>query len=286
MQHVRTRQGGDRTAIVFFLGFLGMVAALGAGPARAGLPESEPAAPVLKRAHSHNDYEQPRPLEDALSHRFASVEADVWLVGGDVLVSHDPFRFRGSLRQLYLDPLQRRVDQLGSVYGDGRPFYLWIDLKQGTRELRRALHTLLSRYPMLSVFTDRTVIDRPVTVILTGDEWSKDAFMREYAERRATRDSTRRSSMDPPGSLTWSWYALNWRTYFNWRGFGPMPPRERERLAELVRQVHAGGRRLRFFGAPDLGAGWQALHSAGVDLIGTDDPAGLGEFLRARHSLR
>jgi hypothetical protein len=46
------------------------------------------AAPVpLTRAHAHNDYLHARPLFDALDHGFCSVEADVWLVDGKLLVA-------------------------------------------------------------------------------------------------------------------------------------------------------------------------------------------------------
>lgn len=38
----------------------------------------------LPRAHAHNDYEHARPLLDALDHGFTSVEADVWLVDGEL----------------------------------------------------------------------------------------------------------------------------------------------------------------------------------------------------------
>ena len=43
----------------------------------------------LAQAHAHNDYEHDRPLFDALEHGFTSVEADVWLVDGELLVAHD-----------------------------------------------------------------------------------------------------------------------------------------------------------------------------------------------------
>ena len=43
----------------------------------------------LARAHAHNDYEHTRPLQDALDHGFTSVEADVWLVDGELRVVHD-----------------------------------------------------------------------------------------------------------------------------------------------------------------------------------------------------
>ena len=40
-------------------------------------------------AFSHNDYERPRPLFDALSFQFNCVEADLWLIDGELYVSHD-----------------------------------------------------------------------------------------------------------------------------------------------------------------------------------------------------
>ncbi|MCZ9341415.1 hypothetical protein NGM37_27000, partial [Streptomyces sp. TRM76130] len=60
---------------------------LPAGPALAG--ERTPGSRPLWRAHAHNDYEHPRPLLDALDHRFGSVEADVYLVDGQLLIAHD-----------------------------------------------------------------------------------------------------------------------------------------------------------------------------------------------------
>ena len=43
----------------------------------------------LIQAHSHNDYEHQRPLLDALDCGFCSVEADIYLVEGKLLVAHD-----------------------------------------------------------------------------------------------------------------------------------------------------------------------------------------------------
>ena len=65
----------------------------------------------LWRAHAHNDYEHPRPLLDALDHRFGSVEADIFLVGDQLLVAHDPADLdpTRTLESLYLDPLAARV---------------------------------------------------------------------------------------------------------------------------------------------------------------------------------
>ena len=38
----------------------------------------------LFQAHAHNDYEHARPLHDALEHGFWSVEADIYLVDGEL----------------------------------------------------------------------------------------------------------------------------------------------------------------------------------------------------------
>jgi hypothetical protein len=52
-----------------------------------------PVAPIvpLANAHAHNDYEHKRPLFDALDNGFTSVEADVFLVDGKLLVGHWPW---------------------------------------------------------------------------------------------------------------------------------------------------------------------------------------------------
>jgi hypothetical protein len=40
---------------------------------------------ALEHAHAHNDYLHQRPLLDALDHGFCSVEADIFLVDGELL---------------------------------------------------------------------------------------------------------------------------------------------------------------------------------------------------------
>ncbi|MEI6356987.1 MAG: hypothetical protein WCP53_07785, partial [Verrucomicrobiota bacterium] len=69
------------------------------------------AAPPLPRAHAHNDYAHQRPLLDALDNGFCSVEADIYLVDGQLLVAHDRKDLKPgrTLQALYLDPLRERV---------------------------------------------------------------------------------------------------------------------------------------------------------------------------------
>src|SRR5262245_25702012 len=69
----------------------------------------------LSRGHAHNDYAHERPLLDALEHGFCSVEADIYLVEGHLLVAHDRGQVQPgrTLQALYLDPLRDRVQKNG-----------------------------------------------------------------------------------------------------------------------------------------------------------------------------
>ena len=71
----------------------------------------------LERAHAHNDYEHDRPLYDALDHGFKSVEADIYLVGDQLLIGHDPTDLtpERTLQSLYLDPLKKIVRITGAA---------------------------------------------------------------------------------------------------------------------------------------------------------------------------
>src|SRR5215212_7420284 len=83
----------------------------------------------LVHAHAHNDYEHARPLFDALDHGFCSVEADIHLVDGALLVAHDADKVdpKRTLESLYLEPLRARVQKnAGRVHSNGPPFLLMI----------------------------------------------------------------------------------------------------------------------------------------------------------------
>jgi hypothetical protein len=234
---------------------------------------------LLTLAHSHNDYEHPRPLLDALEQQFYSVEADIWLVEGEILVSHNKGAYKGSLKELYLDPLQDLVKKKGSVHGDGKPFLLWIDIKDVRRELNPALETLLANYPMLTVYTDDTVTERPVTVILTGDSRSKTRHVNQ-SPRRTCRDGDY-TPEDPKADSRWPWLAIEWKTQFKWKGEGEISPEEKEKLVSLLADIHGKGRKVRFWGNPDVEPFWKLGIETGIDLINTDRLEDLHDFLVA-----
>jgi len=231
--------------------------------------------PVYK--HAHNDYEHPRPLLDALDAKFESVEADVYLDGTDIGVSHNGPPFKGSLKALYLDPLQARVAaNNGSVHGDGKPFYLWLDLKQGSQELQTAIALQLDTYAMLTRFDDEGVLQQgAVTVILTGDDAAKKAMANFGAPRTFTRDSNSYSPDDPPADGKWSAYAVNYYGFMQWDGKGEIPPTQRRQLENLVNGAHRLGRQIRIYASPDTPEYWRAAKAAHLDFVNADDLTGL-----------
>jgi len=243
------------------------------------LPDVDAGPPVNPSyKHAHNDYEHPRPLFDALDLGFESVEADVYLDGTDLGVSHSGPPFVGSLKALYLDPLAARVTQNGgSVHGDGKPFFLWIDLKDGRQALQDALAAQLDAVPVLTRFDDAgEAAPGAVTVILTGNAGAKKALVDRPAPRPYTRDSNDYSPMDAPGDGKWSAYAVTYFAFMQWDGTGGAIPRTQLRqLENLVNGAHALGRRIRIYASPETPDYWRAAKAAHLDFIGTDDLAGL-----------
>ena len=267
---------------------LAAVLAPPAGSAWAGGQKHGPRP--LWNAHAHNDYDHPRPLFDALDHRFGSVEADIFLVGDQLLIAHDatdldPTR---TLESLYLDPLAARVKaNHGSVYrGYRRPLQLLIDIKTEGSSTYLELDRHLRRYRHLfTTYAYGRVVPGPVTAVISGDRAAR-VPMETQTVRRAFYDGR---LTDLGTSAPASFIPLisdNWTLNFTWLGEGAFPDAERQKLRSIIQQAHARGQKVRFWATPDLAgpardALWTELLAADVDYFNTDDLAGLEAFLDA-----
>lgn len=254
-------------------------------------PYQRPAqAAPLQAAHAHNDYEHRRPLHDALDHGFTSVEADVWLVDGKLLVAHDradvdPAR---TLEKLYLSPLESRRTMNGGVeYPDwDGTFQLLIDVKSEAGPTYAAVDQALRNHPgLMTTYTADTTDPGAVTAVISGNRDKATMLAQQtryagYDGRLADLDSQLPASLMPLVSD-------NFSTSFTWDGTGPMPAAEHQRLRDLVDTAHRHGYRVRFWATPDRAgrarnAVWRTLLDAGVDQLNTDDLAGLQRFLSRR----
>ena len=241
-------------------------------------------------AHAHNDYEHDRPLFDALEHGFTSVEADVWLVDGELLVAHDLEDVQPgvTLESLYLDPLSELVRGHGrSVYpGWDGTFQLLIDIKSDSESTYAAIEKNLAEHrSIMTRYTNGQTKAAPVIAVVSGNRPLET--MQNLNSRFAFYDgrSGDLESGIPAGLMPL--VSDNWNKLFTWQGVGPMPAIEKAKLRDYVELAHAQGYRVRFWATPDEPSAareaiWTELNAAGVDHINTDDLAALAEFLESQ----
>ena len=237
----------------------------------------------LDRAQAHNDYEHARPLLDALDHGYGSVEADVHLVDGALLVAHarDSVHADRTLESLYLAPLRAWVGARGGyVYADRPPLMLLIDVKSHAESTWAALEPLLRGYDdVIASWHGDSMTTRPVVAVISGER--PLVTLPAQRDRWAALDG-RLADLDAANrlpALAMPLVSADWKKFTDWRGRGTPPSSVRRRLASVAARTHAQGRRLRFWNTPDVSAVWQVLVQSGVDLIGTDDLGALRKFL-------
>ena len=244
---------------------------LAVGPAHADCKIAP--GPVYK--HSHNDYTRDHPLKDALAHDFDSIEADVHLKDGQLLVCHDggDCRKENTLEAMYLAPLQK-LFRTGN--GWVRPYKkqltLLIEFKTDGDSTYRAVLPLLQRYrSMLTVVDKGQVKPGAITVVITGHV--PRSLIQQAQPRLMAIDGGKddRDSAAPASLVPW--------VSFDW-GDRPGSP---EDLACRARQHH---RLLRFWGGSDDEFQWAQICKAGVDIVSTNHLTRFDRFLPACRKLR
>ena len=221
---------------------------------------------------------------DALEKGFSSVEADVHLVDGAPLVAHDADEVTPSrtLQNLYLDPLRARFrENHGKLTPSGAPLILLIDFKTPGEATYRALEPVLKNYrKLLTSYHGGVVLPGAISIIISGNRPTE--ILAKQTHRLAAIDGRLPDMQrrDLPVSLI-PLISDDWKKHFEWRGESEISPLELQKLQTLVNVAHRQGRLIRFWGNPDQESYWQLAQQTGVDLINTDDLAGLSSFLRS-----
>ncbi|MVM31974.1 histidinol-phosphatase [Spirosoma sp. HMF4905] len=248
-------------------------------------PVPQPIASVvaLPNAHAHNDYEQSRPLWDALDNGFASVEADVHLIDDTLYVAHDRPAFKNpasTLENLYLKPLADRIKQNGGrvLTNYAGPFYLMIDAKTNADSTYLALEKLLQRYrSVLTTGNQSKNQTGIVTVVLSGNR--PMATVVKAKERLLTLDGRPADLGKGYNSAVMPLISDSYPNQLSWRGKGDIPADEFQKLRQLVDRVHKEGKKLRLWASPEDPVVWVKLREAGVDFISTDQLVLARDFL-------
>lgn len=225
--------------------------------------------PVL--IHSHNDYAQRVPFYQAYAQQVSSIEADVFLHDGQLLVGHDVEDLRADMtfEALYVEPIVTLFARNGGrAFRDSdQTLQLMVELKSETDPTLRAVAALLGRWP--EVF-DPEVNPAAVRVAVTGRVPAPEAFDRY--PRFLGFDGAWNADYTPEQLERIALISTNFRDFSQWNGKGTIIPAEKERLEQVIDRAHEQGKPVRFWNAPEGTTVYYTFYDMGIDYINTDNP--------------
>lgn len=231
------------------------------------------------RIHSHNDYARCVPFYEAYSQQVASIEVDLFLHDGLLLVGHDeedltPDR---TFEKLYVEPLVELYARNG-----GRPWrdsdeelQLMIELKSETDPTLRAVTGVLDRWP--EVFDTRRN-PHAVRIAVTGRVPAPEDFDRYAPYVRF--DGEWDADYTPAQLERVALISANFRAFSQWNGKGSILPGELARLQQVIDRAHAWGKPVRFWNAPEGTTSYYTFYDLGIDYFNTDRPETCAAFFR------
>ncbi|MEI8073699.1 MAG: alkaline phosphatase family protein [Bacteroidota bacterium] len=225
-------------------------------------------------AHSHNDYEQAQPFFLAYHEQFGSIEADIHLLDGKILVAHDAKNISPdlSLEKLYLDPLKDYIKKNnGSPYRDSaKSLQLLIDIKTDATNTLAALIGVLHNYPTI-------INNKKVLITITGNRPDPKNFI-QYPSY---------IWFDGRPSEIYSKEALSrialisddFSDYVKKKFPLEVSANENEKILSAIQHAHIANKKFRFWGVPDYQTAWEKMISYQIDYINTDHINDLSDFL-------
>lgn len=227
--------------------------------------------------HSHNDYLRTAPFWQAYSQKVHSVEADVFLEDGVLLVGHDPEDLSPEMNfeDLYVRPAVEVFRRNGGTAWkdcDG-VLQLMVELKSDAAPELDAVVSMLSRWP--EVF-DPEINPDAVRVVVTGNVPSPEDFSR-YPEWISFDGDL--SQEYTPGQLERiALFSADFRNYSSWNGKGSIVPDEAAAVRAAVGKAHGMDRPIRFWNAPEGVTVYYTFYDMGIDYINTDHPEACAAF--------
>ena len=237
---------------------------------------AQPVHYTTANAHSHNDYEQPVPFYTAYKAGFGSIEADIFLIRGNLIVAHDisELKKNRSIEEYYLKPLLDFVEaNRGYPYADtSKHLQMLIDIKTAPVNTLDSFIAVLKKYPAL--------ISNPnLQWVITGNRppdstfasypsfiWFDGLLFKDYG--RQPLEKIVMMSDD-------------FKSYSLWNGDGALPTADLDKIVKAIARCHALHKPVRFWDAPDTPNTWKQFMQLGVDFINTDRIEQLEEYLRA-----
>ncbi len=219
-------------------------------------------------AHSHNDYEQNKPFTLAFNELFGSIEADIFLSNGSILVGHNlnDLKPNRSLENLYLAPMV--------AYNPTRKLQLLIDIKTEAITTLNALVDLLKKYPSI-------INNKNIRIVISGNAPKPSEFAQYpdfiWFDGRINTDYTKEQLQK---------IALLSGDYGNFvvKRRWPLLPEDLEKMQAAINRSHGLEKPIRFWASPDFKDAWEQMITLKVDYINTDKISELSDYLVARNS--
>lgn len=220
------------------------------------------------RAHSHNDYEQPRPFYAALENGFGSIEADIHLVNGKLLVAHDAKNLDGknTIESLYLEPLN-------NIKKIKKSLQLLVDIKTESRPTLDSLIKILIRYPNI-------VDNKKIRIVISGNRPDE----KEYTNYPSYIwfDGRLEKNYTPEQLSKIALLSDDFGKFTKWKKIWPILDVDRKKISDAIENGHALKKPVRLWGSPDFPEAWDELIKLKVDYINTDKIEELSEHLKKK----
>ena len=236
--------------------------------------KSDSTKSVFYNAFSHNDYWRSRPLTEALSYRFNCVEADLWLIDGELYVAHgrSEIKKENTFESMYLKPLAELIKKNGGkVYTESsKPFFLMVDCKTNGEAMYPVLKKIMEPYKDLFCSIDNGEYkEGAILFFLSGDRPLET--LPEETSRFVFLDGRVKDLEKGISAHLMPVISNSYTEYFKWKGEGEIPENELRKMREIISQTHKEGKLLRWWGAPETKDFTLYLIKEGVDLIGSDN---------------
>lgn len=236
---------------------------------------------VLTSAFAHNDYKHKRPLFDALNYGIGNIEADIFLHKGNLTVAHflPYFRKGKTLENLYLQPLFERFAAQEAIYkGYSKPIILMIDIKTDANKTYQKLAVELDKYrSILTSYENGIVTERAVTVVISGHK-PYQLMAGQNLRYAFIDDDLKKAQSGNFISDLCLMASAKYSKILKWNGKKPITNIQKEKLCNFVNNAHIAGEKVRLWAIPQKPAVWATLRACGVDLINSDNLAGMKKF--------
>ena len=224
--------------------------------------------------HSHNDYTRTMPFYEAYSQHVQSIEADVFLIKGKLLVGHETHQTSAdrTFQAMYAEPIAKVFRANGGrMWKDSDDcLQLMVETKSETKPCLNAVIKVLKNYP--DVFCS----PKGVKVIITGYDLKPEEFS-DYPEwiyfdgrlsRNYTPDQLKRVGL----------FSECFGDYAHWNGKGNIVDPQLEALKAAIEKAHSLDKPIRFWEAPETTTAYYTFLNLGIDIFNTDYPARAYQF--------